>query len=203
MVISCTTPQTIRITSNPSGVGVWTDRGGYVGTTPFSYKEKKLPVFYLFKGAGYDYKRIITKDNQTSYHAVLDKEVHKSPSSTSSKNTNTYARNSYESDMNKVTDCITREDYSTALSIMNNVLQSHKGIKEFYYRAIAYYGTENYYAALTDCNSALNYANNTYNTDQIYYLRGLCLFQLNNEDAAIDNMNKAGDIGANFLRNYI
>ena len=48
----------------------------------------------------------------------------------------------------------------------------------------------------------MNNANNSYNTDNVYYLRGLCLFQFNNKNAAINDMKKAGDMGAKFLNDY-
>lgn len=114
MIISCTATQTIYITSNPSGAGVWTDKGRYVGSTPLSYKEKKLPVFYLFKKADYDYKRIITKHNQTSYHAVLDREIDKSSHSISPKESNTYAKDSYESTKKGAKAFGTEKSYSTS-----------------------------------------------------------------------------------------
>lgn len=202
LFFSCTAPKTIYLKSNPSGAGVWTNRGKYVGSTPCIYRDKIIPDYFLFKEWGYDYKKVATEHNVTSYYAVLDKEVQKKPSSTYSTQLNTYAGSSYESDLKKAKDCIAKEEYSTALSIMNNVLLTHKGLNEYYYRAIANYGIGRYYEALQDCNSALSYANSSYNNNTVYYLRGVCHFQLNNESAAINDMKKAGDMGDTFLKNY-
>lgn len=95
LFIGCSAPKTISLTSNPSGAGVWTNTGRYIGDTPCVYKEKKMPEYYLFKEWGYDYKKIATSHNVTSYYAVLDKETNKTSSSTHSTQSKSYVRDAY------------------------------------------------------------------------------------------------------------
>jgi tetratricopeptide (TPR) repeat protein len=89
--------------------------------------------------------------------------------------------------------------FSSALSILNDVLKTHGNPRGYYLRGGAHYGLKNYNAAIQDCNKALSYNINTNNASAVYYLRGLCHFLIEDKESGISDMEKAGEDGIKFL----
>lgn len=104
-----------------------------------------------------------------------------------------------ESKISHACDLIENKFFSSALAILDDVLKTREGPREYYYRASAYYGLKNFYAAIQDCNFALSYNNSEQNNYMIYYLRGLCRFLTDDKESGIADMEKAGEDGAKFL----
>ena len=110
-----------------------------------------------------------------------------------------YAEANWENKVQEASNLIQKGFFSSALAILDDVMKKHKGPREYYYRASAYYGLKNFYAAIQDCNFALSYNNSEQNNYMIYYLRGLCRFLTDDKESGIADMEKAGEDGAKFL----
>ena len=110
-----------------------------------------------------------------------------------------YAEANWENKVQEASNLIQNGFFSSALAILDDVMKKHKGPREYYYRASAYYGLKKFYAAIQDCNFALSYNNSEQNNSMIYYLRGLCRFLTDDKESGIADMEKAGEDGAKFL----
>jgi hypothetical protein len=110
-----------------------------------------------------------------------------------------YAEANWENKVQEASNHIQNGFFSSALDILDDVMKNHKGSREYYYRASAYYGLKKFYAAIQDCNYALSYNNSEQNNYMIYYLRGLCHFLTDDKESGIADMKKAGEDGAKFL----
>ena len=106
---------------------------------------------------------------------------------------------SVEKKVEEASNLIQNGFFSSALAILDDVMKNHRGPREYYYRASAYYGLKKFYAAIQDCNFALSYNNSEQNNYMIYYLRGLCRFLTDDKESGIADMKKAGEDGAKFL----
>ena len=103
------------------------------------------------------------------------------------------------SKMNKAINYIDMKNYPAALTTMNDVINIQKGSKEYYLRASVHYYLTNYRAAIQDCNRALDYNSNNEQKNRIFFLKGLCFFELDDKESGISDMKKAGEDGIKFL----
>ena len=104
-----------------------------------------------------------------------------------------------ESKISHACDLIENKFFSSALAILDDVLKTREGPREYYYRASAYYGLKDLSSAIRDCNKALSYSIKPENAAMIYYLRGLCNFLIDDKEAGITDMKQAGEDGIIFL----
>ena len=106
------------------------------------------------------------------------------------------------SKMNKAINYIDMKNYPAALTTMNDVINIQKGSKEYYLRASVHYYLTNYRAAIQDCNRALDYNSNNEQKNRIFFLKGLCFFELDDKESGISDMKKAGEDGIKFLKEH-
>lgn len=112
------------------------------------------------------------------------------------------AETKIESKINHACDLIENKFFSSAIAILDDVLKTREGPREYYYRASAYYGLKDLSSAIRDCNKALSYSIKPENATMIYYLRGLCYFLIEDKDSGISDMEKAGEDGSKFLEEF-